>query len=118
MRRAISPRLAIKIFLNMLRRAGPGRRRTSAGRADRRSFDDEERLTEFDRLAVLAQDLADRPGRVGLDLVHDLHRFDDADRVAHLDDAAELDERFGARIRRAIEGADHRRLDYIAEARR
>ena len=47
MRRAISPRLAIRIFLNIGRRV-----------LRRASFDDEQRLAELDRLAVLAQDLA------------------------------------------------------------
>src|SRR3954467_10659541 len=78
-RRAISPRLAIRIFLN------------TGGR--KRLFDDEQRLAELDRLAVLAQDARDLAGDVGLDLVHDLHRLDDADRLALGDRAADLDER-------------------------
>src|SRR5437899_652420 len=88
MRRAISPRLAIRIFLNIFSRrvvVGAGGR-PLRGRA---SFDDEQRLAELHRLAVLAQDLADRAGGVGLDLVHDLHGLDDADRIAHLDGAAD-----------------------------
>src|SRR5215468_6944036 len=92
-RRAISPRFAISIFLNMSPTA---------------SLDDEQRLTVFDGLAVLGQDLGDRAGHVGLDLVHDLHRLDDADRIAFLDLRADVDERLGSRARRAIEGADHR----------
>src|SRR5690606_1970472 len=65
-RSAISPRLAIRIFSNM-------------------SFDHEQRLAELHRRPVLDQDLADRAGGVGLDLVHQLHRLDDAQRVAFLD---------------------------------
>src|SRR6478672_2845327 len=99
MRSAISPRLAIRIFLNM-RGAG--------------SLDDEQRLPEFDRLPVLAKDLLDGAGLVGLDLVHDLHRLDDADGLAFLDDGADLGKRFTARTARAIERADHRRLDDVA----
>src|SRR6185436_7024610 len=113
MRKAISPRLAIRIFLNIFsRRCRSG----AAGgpRQSRASFDDEQRLAELDGLAVLAQDLADRPGGVGLDLVHDLHRFDDADRVADLDDAADVDEGRRARAPRAIECPDHLRLDDVA----
>src|SRR6476620_10748978 len=74
-RKAISPRLAIRIFLNI---SGPA------------SLDDEQRLAVFDRLPVLAQDLGHRARLVGLDLVEDLHRLDDADRVAFLDLAADL----------------------------
>src|SRR5438132_496670 len=69
MRRAISPRFAIRIFLNMRRAL----------------FDDEQGLPELHGLAVLAQDARDRAGLVGLELVHDPHRFDDADRFAFLD---------------------------------
>src|SRR5947207_1269927 len=86
-RRAISPRLAIRIFLNIRPL----------------SLDDEKRLTEFDRLAVLDQDLRDAAGLVGLDLVHDLHGFDDADGLAFLDLRADLDERLGARAGGSIE---------------
>src|SRR3954471_23658252 len=99
-RNAISPRLAIRIFLN-ISACGP-------------SLDDEQRLAVFDRLPVLAQDLGDRSGLVGLDLVQDLHRLDDADGLAFLDLTADLDERLGAGAGRAVEGADHRRLDLVA----
>src|SRR6185295_5318846 len=94
MRSAISPRLAMRIFSNTL-------------------AEDEERLAVFDRLAVLDQDGLDRAGSVGVDLVHQLHRFDDADDVALLDLLPDLDERLGVGRRRAIEGADHRRLDDV-----
>ena len=43
------------------------------------------------RIAVIA------PGLVGLDLVHHLHRLDDAQHLADLDLVADLDERLGAR---------------------
>src|SRR3954463_13722056 len=64
-RSAISPRLAIRIFLNT---AAP--LRPASGRPDA-----EERLAELHRLAVLRQDLDDPPRLVGLDLVHQLHRL-------------------------------------------
>src|SRR4051812_35081798 len=112
MRNAISPRLAMRIFLNMtapISRCGrrrvrcgcPGAPWRRPGGCDPRpcvspccagSFDDEERLPELDRLAVLAEDLLHRAGLVGLDLVHDLHGLDDADRVALLDHGADLRE--------------------------
>src|SRR5690349_10338243 len=72
-RMAISPRFAIRTFLNI----EPELRRRSGRRADQ-----EELLAVFDALAVLDQDLDDRSGVLGLDLVHELHRFDDAERLA------------------------------------
>src|SRR5689334_251960 len=62
MRSAISPRLAMRIFSNMPR-----------------LFDDEEALAVFHRLAVLHEDRFQRARRVGLDLVEELHRLDDAE---------------------------------------
>ena len=77
-RRAISPRLAMRIFLNMgsvrARRAGPSVRP-----------DGEERLAVLDGLPVLVVDLHDLPRHLGLDLVHELHGFDDAEHLAHPD---------------------------------
>src|SRR5215471_21870070 len=90
MRRAISPRFAIRILPNI---DGP-------------SADHEQRLTVFHRLAVFDQDLLDFAGDLGLDLVEQLHRFDDAQRVAGLHGLADFDERIGSRARRAIKGAN------------
>src|ERR1043165_9600969 len=98
-RSAISPRLAIRILSNMTIR------RTRA----RLSFDDHQRLAELDGLGVLEQDLADHAGARRWDLVESLHRFDDQERVAGLHLASDVDERFRARLRRAIGRADHRR---------
>src|SRR5213075_665277 len=94
MRSAISPRLAMRIFSNTL-------------------AEDEERLAVLHRLAVLDEDRLDRARGVGVDLVHQLHRLDDADHVALLDLLPDLDECLGVGGRRAIEGADHRRLDHV-----
>src|SRR5690349_4378108 len=87
MRIAISPRLAIRTFLNMA--LLPGR---SGG------FDLEELLPELDRLAVLGEHFDDGAGAVRFELVHQLHRFDDAERLALADLAADIDER--GRVRR------------------
>ena len=48
---------------------------------------------------------------LGLDLVHQLHRLEDAERLPRDDDVTLVDERRGARIASSVEGADHRRLD-------
>src|SRR5271154_5846884 len=72
MRRAISPRLAMTTFSSIW------------------LFDDEQRLAEFDRLAVLGEDCRDAPRLVGLDLIHHLHGLDDAKDLANLDFGADL----------------------------
>src|SRR5262249_43903855 len=64
-RRAISPRLATRTFLNM-----------TALRCALGGLDAEKRLPELHRLAVLDQDLGHLPRLVRLDLVHQLHRLD------------------------------------------
>src|SRR6476619_6603158 len=98
-RSAISPRLAMRIFLNM----------TGPGPSALRGPDGEERLAELDRLGVLGKNLDDHPVDVGLDLVHQLHRLDDADDLPLLDARADVDERSGVGRGRAIEGADEGR---------
>src|SRR5687768_11843492 len=72
---AISPRLAIKTFLNIA--AVPGRRRSAP-------LELEELLAELDAAGVLHQDFQDRAGQFALDLVHQLHCFDDAQRLPRL----------------------------------
>src|SRR5436190_10403612 len=79
-RRAISPRLAIRTFSNTAR--------LLVGR-----FEVHQHLLELHRVAVLDQDLGDLSALGGGDLVHQLHRLDDADRLARLDHVADLDER-------------------------
>src|SRR5262249_42677298 len=109
MRRAISPRLATRIFLNIRAPAVNRQRRhreracgtvASVGNQDllehrlgnARLFDDEQGLAELHRLAVRAENLGDGAALVGFDLIEDLHGLDDADGVAFLDLAADLDE--------------------------
>ncbi len=64
----------------------------------------------------LDEDLDDLAFRFGLDLVHQLHRFDDADDLTFADALADLDE--GGRLgrRRPIEGANERRADERSRA--
>src|SRR5690606_3319055 len=80
-RRAISPRLAMRIFSNIRVSGGPARGWREAPRAAA-SFDDEQRLAELDRLAVLDEDRLDPPRLVGFDLVEQFHRLDDAHGIA------------------------------------
>src|SRR5947209_7244569 len=60
---AISPRFAISSLLIFMRRRGLA--------------DDQQRLIEFDRLAVADQDLLDHSACRRGDRVHHLHRLDD-----------------------------------------
>src|SRR2546427_5547029 len=68
-------------------------------------------LAEFDGLAVFDTRLPDHPGDVGFDLIHDLHRFDDAHHLAGRHPTAGLPIRLRAGLRRAVIRPDHRRLD-------
>src|SRR6267143_5907860 len=95
MRSAISPRLAIRIFSNML-------------------AEDEERLPVLHRLAVFHKHRFHHAGGVGFDLVHQLHRLDDANRLAFLDGLAHLDKWLGVGRRRTVKGTDHRGLHDMA----
>src|ERR1700704_2786533 len=95
MRSAISPRLAIRIFSNML-------------------AENEERLPVLHRLAVFHKHRLHHAGGVGLDLIHQLHRLDDADRLAFLDGLADLDKGFGVGRRRTVKGTDHGGLHDMA----
>src|SRR6185369_6098149 len=102
MRSAISPRLAIRTLSSIVVRPCA------------LFFDHEQWLAEFDGVAVLDQH-TDAPAReLGFDLVHHLHGFDDAERVAGLHFAADLDERLRARRGPAIERADHGGRDLLA----
>ena len=56
-------------------------------------------------------DRADDRLCVGLDLVHKLHRLEDAERLAGAHRVPLLHERRRAGLRRPVEGADHRCLD-------
>src|SRR5512140_1398542 len=105
MRSAISPRFAMRIRWNTwcLRpawRADPRLRRLEA----------EEGLAVFDRAAVLDEHLHQPAGLLGLDLVHQLHRLDDAEHLALLHHRAHVDE--GRVLGRggAVEGAHEGRV--------
>src|SRR6478609_2472322 len=93
-RSAISPRLAMRIFLNMWLLGADG----------------EQPLAELHGLPVLDVGLHHFALVLGVDLVHQLHRLDDAEHLALPDGITDFDERAGTRLRRAIERADDRRL--------
>src|ERR1700678_214469 len=93
MRSAISPRWAITTFSIIA------------------LFDDEQRLAELDRLAVLGEDWRDAPRFVGFDLGHHFHLFDDAANLAAFDSHAELDEGLCPRSRGGVISASHGRGD-------
>src|SRR5205823_11587874 len=90
-RNAISPRLAINIFSNIW--------------TD--SFDDHERLAEFDRLAVLDQNLRHGAGARGWNVIHGFHGFDDEQGLAGAHAAADFNEGARARLRAHIGRANH-----------
>src|SRR6266516_999230 len=71
----------------------------------------EEGLSELDWLGILHADFAHQARDFGLDLVHDLHRFDDADDLPGGDATPGLDVRLRPRLGCSVERADHRGLD-------
>src|SRR5262249_13068269 len=105
------------------RRAGARRGRAGGGcgRAARPcsagGIDQEEGLAELDGVRVLHEDLDDPAGHLGLNLVHELHRFDDAEDLSFLHEIAFADVRIRRRRGGPIEGAHHRRLDRHARCR-
>src|SRR5215475_521880 len=88
-RTAISPRLAIRIFLN----------RT----------DGKQSLPVLDRLPVHHQFAFDDPADLGFDLIHQLHALDDAEHLADLDALADAYECRRVGSGRFVKGADDRR---------
>src|SRR5688500_5557222 len=84
-RRAISPRLAMRIFSHIV------------------LLDDDERFAELDRLPILDEDLDD-PAALGRgDRVHSLHGLDDHQGLAGRDCVADLDELRGVRLRLQVD---------------
>src|SRR3954470_3726561 len=96
-RSAISPRLAMRIFENI---------RTKASCR----LETEERLAVLDRAAVLDERLDQAARALGLDLVHQLHRLDDAEHLALLHHCADLDERRVVGRSGPVEGPDEGRV--------
>src|ERR1019366_5635189 len=92
-RTAISPRLAIRIFWNISARANG-----------------EKSFSVLDWPATFHEFSYDSPGNFGLDLVHQLHRFDNAENLAEFHRVAYFDEWRIAGLGRLVIGADDGRL--------
>src|ERR1039458_3157362 len=126
-RSAISPRFAIRIFLNIsaqmwgqppsaVRRAQPGPStaslQTQKGARGARALvlitssllrpDGEQLLPIFNGLAVAAHLLYDFAGHIRLDLIQQFHRLNDAQYLPHFHHIPDLDERRRARRRSLI----------------
>src|SRR5579859_7432181 len=99
-RSAISPRLATRIFWNM----------GWAPLLFAARMDAEEGLPVFDRLPILHKNAQHLAADVGLDFVHQLHSFHDAQRLPGFYVAADFYKRLRTRTRRPIVGAHNRRL--------
>src|SRR3954469_1165570 len=84
-----------------------------AGLASAIGIDPEENLPEFHRLTVLDRDLSHDARDLRLDLVHDLHRFDDADRLTRSHPVPHPDVGLGTGFGCLIERADHWRTDFL-----
>src|SRR5450756_2539258 len=117
-RRAISPRLAMRILSNMLPcwRVANGewrivRVKNYSPFATRHSplFYNHQRLADFARLAVLDENLRHGARARRRNLVHRLHRLDDQKRLSDRHLGADFDERLGAGLRGPIGRTDHRR---------
>src|SRR3989454_3103397 len=74
-------------------------------------IDSEEGLSEFHGLGVLHEHLPDHPWDLGLDLVHDLHRFNDAHHLPGGHPRADFHVGLRARLGGGVERPHHRGLD-------
>src|ERR1700737_613623 len=72
----------------------------------------EEDLPVFDRMRVLRENLFHHSVELGLDLVHDFHRLDDADDLTFAYSVAHGEVRLCSRLGCAVVGANHRRLHF------
>src|SRR5215213_8891848 len=113
MRQAISPRLAIRIFLNL---RGLKAIRTVATKRHKKhkiscafcaryslTFNAEEGLAVLDRLPVLHINLHYFTTRLSLNLVHEFHGLDDTNNTVGFDVATDLHKRLGSWRSRTVE---------------
>src|SRR5690606_36372129 len=76
-------------------------------------LDHEERLAELYGVAILDENLLNATGALGLDLVEDLHRLDEADDRVGRDVITHLDEWRRIRIGRGVVRPHHRAFDAV-----
>src|SRR5437868_4946597 len=117
-RRAISPRLAIRIFLNIGSLSHQAIESSPASAAMARSLNGpmtrsggsypKQRLAVLHGLSVFGKLLHDFAGGISFDFVHQLHCFDDAQHLANLHVVTRFNEGWRARRRTFIEGANDR----------
>src|SRR5829696_8630678 len=118
---AISPRFATRTL--PITYGPPTRRWAGPIRASRDGtalglrLEAEERLVVLDAAGVLVQNLDYLAGDVGDDLVHHLHRLDDAENLPGLDGVPHLDVGLLARGGRPVKRADERRADRVQAVR-
>src|SRR5437773_6352633 len=133
-RRAISPRLAMSIFLNMRRtRSLPGvAAELTAGSASYRHKNgalrapwvsvrgllalrayDKQLLPVFNRLAIRHQLFDHLSSYIRFDFVHQLHGFHDAQNLSNFHGVAWLHERRRSRRRRLVKCSDDGRADRV-----
>src|SRR5438045_3552120 len=111
-RSAISPRLAMRILSNMLSQLrrewpianGEWKETLPYSPFAIRLLNNHQRLAEFDRLAVLDENLRHGARARRRNLVHRLHRLDDQERLPRRHFGADFDEWLGAGLRRPIGG--------------
>src|SRR5438477_11867717 len=108
MRSATSPRFAMRIFLNIRSPPKGGHYRSCLSRRSCPSSpscraDREQPLAVLHRLAALDVDVDDFTIKLGIDLVHQLHGFDDAEHLALPHRRPDPDKRGRAGLRRAVE---------------
>src|SRR5690242_7442377 len=101
-RSAISPRLAMRIFLNT---GGPLTVEYRSGR--RRRVDQEERLSILDWFRALRQNLVDATIHLRFDFIHELHRFDDAQHLPLFHEIALIDVGVGIGRRRPVKRSNN-----------
>src|SRR5271154_5389372 len=103
-RNAISPRFAIRTFLNIMMlgsNAVPVRSLLLfLARADA-----EERLAILDRATVLDENTHDLARHIRFDLIHQLHGFDDSEHSALVHIGTDLHEWIGAGTGRSVKGS-------------
>src|SRR3954462_4994845 len=116
-RSAFSPRFRLRIFETIY--APPLRPTPGAGKARSSinpppgscGLEAEQRFSVLDRAPVLDEDLYEASRFLRLDLVHQLHRLDDAEDLPLLHQRAHLHERRVVGGGGSIERADERRID-------